>query len=92
MQRIRYLAVAVLSAAVAVFAIQNLQPAAVEFLAWRFETSVTLVIFVPFLIGLLAGGVLAWFARRARAPASVPHPPPPPSPPAVPGKEETLGP
>ena len=82
MQRVRYFAVALLSAAVVVFAIQNLQPAWVVFLAWRFEASVTLVIFVPFLVGLLAGGLTVWLMRRGRAPGEMPpKSAPPPSPP-----------
>lgn len=84
MQRIRYIAVAVLSGAVVVFAIQNLQPVTVVFLAWRGEASVTLVIFVPFLSGLAVGGLTAWLLGRGRPPDSgapdVPHWPPPPPP------------
>lgn len=80
MQRVRYFAVALLSAAVVVFAIQNLQPASVVFLVWRFEASVTLVIFVPFLVGLLTGGLAVWLARRGRVPGETPPSPPPPFP------------
>lgn len=80
MQRVRYLAVALLSAAIVIFAVQNLQPVLVEFLAWRFQTSVTLVTLVPFLSGLLAGALTAFLARRLRRPGE-PPPRPGPAPP-----------
>jgi uncharacterized integral membrane protein len=67
MNRFRYLAVVALTAAVLVFAAQNLHSVAVQFLIWELHTSVALITLVPFLVGLLVallGRLL--FGRRRR--------------------------
>jgi uncharacterized integral membrane protein len=49
-----YLLVAVLGAAIAVFAIQNLSPVVIRFLGWKIESALSLVV----LLSILAGAVL----------------------------------
>lgn len=69
LERLRYLAVAVLSSVIVLVAIQNLESVEVKFLAWRFEASVALLTLVPFLGGLLIGiwaGVVGLWRRRRR--------------------------
>ncbi len=73
LERLRYLAVAVLSSVIVLVAIQNLNSVEVKFLAWRLEANVALLTLVPFLGGLLIGiwaSVLGlWRRRRQRAAA-----------------------
>ncbi len=94
MQRIRYATVALLSAAVVIFAVQNLvPPVEVQFLAWRFTTNVTLVTLVPFLAGLVVGGLGVLWARRRRPPDREPRPEAPARPPYLSEEDrETTGP
>jgi uncharacterized integral membrane protein len=65
--RLRYIMVVVLTAAVLVFAVQNLHTVSATALVWEVRTSVTLIVLGPFLIGLLAGVALTLVAQRRRA-------------------------
>jgi uncharacterized integral membrane protein len=49
-----YVLVAVLGAAIAIFAIQNLDPVVIRFLVWKTESALSLVL----LLSILAGAVL----------------------------------
>lgn len=89
MQRIRYFIVVVLTAAVIIFAMQNLHPVQVTFLVWGFETKVTLVTFVPFLAGLAVGALAALWWRRSRP---APRSPGPEEAPRPTDAEKTWGP
>lgn len=73
-QRVRYLLVIVLTAAVVIFAMQNLHPVQVTFLLWGFQTQVTLVTFIPFIAGLIVGALAALWWRRRRPSARPPQP------------------
>ena len=64
MDRFRYVSVAVLSAIMVVLAIQNLNDVEVHFLAWDFQVSVSLLVLVTFLAGLLVGSIGALLGRR----------------------------
>lgn len=79
MNRFRYLTGVVLTAAVIFFAFQNLDTEEVRFLLWRFEASVSLIALIPFLVGLLLGGVTALYyrARRGREVGKKPEQLPP---------------
>jgi uncharacterized integral membrane protein len=59
-----------------VFAIQNTQPVTVKFLAWGFETSAVLSIFVSFVVGFLVGWLVWWIGPpRKKAPRKEPPAP-----------------
>jgi uncharacterized integral membrane protein len=67
-----------LTAAVLLFAVQNLTTVPIVFLMWHIETSVSLVVLGPFLIGLLVGtlgGLRARGRRAGTAPAAPGAPP-----------------
>jgi uncharacterized integral membrane protein len=49
-----------LIAAAAVFSVQDAPPASVAVLSWNFEAPLTLVIVAAMLIGMLAGGLIAY--------------------------------
>lgn len=83
-----YLLTAVVAVAVAVFAIQNTEHVAVNFLVWQVaEVPVAAVVLASFGVGILAVGIPAWFkvwrlrrrlVRAEHQPAVPPEPPPPP--------------
>ena len=62
-----YLLVAVLGAAIAVFAIQNLRPVVIHFLGWQIEGALSLVVLLSILAGIvltsLCGLVPHWKLR-----------------------------
>ena len=62
-----YLLVAVLGAAIAVFAIQNLSPVVIRFLGWKIESALSLVVLLSILVGVvltaLCGLVPHWRLR-----------------------------
>jgi len=62
-----YLLVAVLGAAIAVFAIQNLSPVVIRFLGWKIESALSLVVLLSILVGVvltaLCGLVPHWKLR-----------------------------
>ena len=62
-----YLLVAVLGGAIAVFAIQNLTPVVIQFLGWRIEGALSLVVLLSILAGIvltsLCGLVPHWKLR-----------------------------
>ncbi len=60
-----------LTAAVLLFAVQNLTSVPVVFLMWHIETSVSLIVLGPFLMGLVVGAVATLLAR-ARPPRAAP--------------------
>lgn len=66
MDRLRYLSVALLSAIVVILAIQNLQEVEVNFLAWDFVVSVSLLALSAFLAGLVVGWIGTLVGRRPR--------------------------
>jgi uncharacterized integral membrane protein len=68
--RIRYILVALLTAAILLFAVQNLRGVDVAFLMWQFRVSVSLIALTPFLAGLLVGAATALYyaARRSQPP------------------------
>jgi len=81
-----YLLVALLGAAIAVFAIQNNSAVVIRFLAWRLESALSLVILLSALLGVvltaMLGMVRHWRLRSrirqlenqlARLPASAPQ-------------------
>lgn len=49
-----------------IFAIQNTQPAVLNFLFWQISTSSVLSILVSFIIGLLAGCLLMMIGRMKK--------------------------
>jgi uncharacterized integral membrane protein len=58
--------------AIAVFAIQNLEPVEVSFLVWRLTLSKCLVVIGAYLLGMISGGSLVqlfkrWMAARRSA-------------------------
>ncbi len=57
-----------------ILAIQNYQPLSLKFLFWTFETSAVLTLLVSFMIGCLAGVLIAWIGRGKK---KVPPSPPP---------------
>ena len=67
-----------LTAAVMLFAVQNLTSVPVAFLMWRTETSVSLIVLGPFLVGLLVGAVAGALRRGRASPKTPPTPPGPP--------------
>ena len=59
-----YLAVALLAAAVAVFALQNGTPVGVRFLIWSLrDVPLAALVLVSFAAGLVLTGVPLWFTR-----------------------------
>ncbi len=68
--RIKAIALILLTASIIFFGLQNLHTVPVAFLVWQFEASVSLLVLFPLLAGLLVGGGTAiWLeaARRASA-------------------------
>ncbi len=51
---------AALAIVFAVFVWMNQQPATVQFLAWRYDTSVGIAVIVPLVAGLLVGFLASW--------------------------------
>ncbi|HET9490529.1 MAG TPA: LapA family protein [Methylomirabilota bacterium] len=92
-----YLVTAVVAVAVAVFAMQNTEHVAVNFLVWQIaDVPVAAVVLASFGFGVLAAGIPAWFkvwrlrrrlvrAQQQTALPAEPSPPPPPGspPPSV---------
>ena len=62
-----YLLVALIGAAIALFAIQNINPVVVRFLGWQIETALSLVVLLSIVIGIvlasLVGLVRHWKLR-----------------------------
>ena len=62
-----YLLVAVFGGTIAVFAIQNLTPVVIQFLGWRIEGALSLVVLLSILVGIvltsLCGLVPHWRLR-----------------------------
>ena len=48
-----YLLVALIGAAIALFAIQNINPVVVRFLGWQIETALSLVVLLSIVIGII---------------------------------------
>jgi uncharacterized integral membrane protein len=68
--RIQSFALVFLTAGIIFFALQNLDTVPVELLVWEFQASVSLLVLIPLLSGLLVGGGTAlWLeaVRRAKA-------------------------
>jgi hypothetical protein len=68
MTRAREFGLILLTAAIILFAGQNLSSVEVVFLFWRFQVAVSLIALVPLLIGLIAGtaGTAIALKRRRR--------------------------
>ena len=64
---VAYLLVALIGAAIALFAIQNINPVVVRFLGWQIETALSLLVLLSTVIGIvlasLAGLVRHWKLR-----------------------------
>jgi uncharacterized integral membrane protein len=56
----KYGFIMMLIAAAAVFSVQDARPASVVVLSWKLEAPLTLVIVAAMLIGMLAGGLIAY--------------------------------
>jgi len=66
-RRLRMAGAVALTAAVVVFAVQNLTGVTVKFLLWEFPASLALVVLAPFLLGLAVGTTaMALRGRTAR--------------------------
>jgi uncharacterized integral membrane protein len=82
-----YLLMILVGAALAIFAMQNSKPVAIEFLIWQKNVALALVILVSTLAGLLFASMVALVEQirlRSRIRALERQPPPPASPPAPP--------
>jgi uncharacterized integral membrane protein len=67
----KLIAIIVLLVLLLIFALQNTQPAVLNFLVWQIATSSVLSILVSFAIGLLTGCLLTMRGRmKKRNPAS----------------------
>ncbi len=71
--RIRLVLVAVLTALVLLFALQNLHAVRIDVVFWQIEASASLLVLGSFLVGLVVGGVMTfyykgrlWSERKAR--------------------------
>jgi uncharacterized integral membrane protein len=49
---------------VVLFIVQNSEPATLSFLMWKMSMPVAVVVAIPFLCGMLAGGLFAWREQR----------------------------
>ena len=62
-----YLLVALIGAAIALFAVQNINPVVIRFLGWQIESALSLVVLLSIVIGLvlasLVGLVRHWRLR-----------------------------
>lgn len=68
MNRVRYFGAVIVTAAVLIFALQNLDAVPIRLFVWDVGASVALIALVPFLVGLVMGSAAAFLrARRARA-------------------------
>ena len=68
--RIQSFALVFLTAAMIFFALQNLHTVPVALMVWNFEASVSLLVLIPLLAGLLVGGGTAiWLEAVRRAAA-----------------------
>lgn len=56
----------VLLVLIAIFSVQNAIPVTVTFFLWRFEASLAIIIFITFLIGLLAGTIFHLFVKHKK--------------------------
>jgi putative membrane protein len=52
-------------AAVAAFALQNIDPIRVRFLAWRIDAPLALLIVAVYAFGMISGGAVFGFVRRS---------------------------
>lgn len=59
----------ILGAAIAIFAIQNLDSAEVDFLAWTIELPLAATIGIAFVVGALISSLMGWGRRRRKAKA-----------------------
>ncbi len=59
----------ILGAVIAIFAIQNLDNATVNFLAWTIEFPMAAVVGIAFVGGALISSLLGWRRRRSKAKA-----------------------
>ncbi len=66
LDRVRLLAVALMSSGIVLFAWQNQDPVEVHFLAWRFGVPGSLLTLVPILAALLIGGWSGLIRRRRK--------------------------
>jgi uncharacterized integral membrane protein len=66
---------------VTVFSVQNARPVAISFLAWKFEASLAIVIFLVLLFGAVIGMIVSFWLGRSRKKKLVK---------AAPGKEEEI--
>ena len=68
--RIQSFALVFLTAAIIFFALQNLETVPVELLVWEFQASVSLLVLIPLLAGLLVGGGTALWLEAVRRAAA----------------------
>ena len=61
-----YLLVALICAAIALFAIQNIDPVPIRFLVWKRDSALSLVVLLSILTGLPGG--LLWLVYRRHSP------------------------
>jgi len=54
----------ILVALVATFALQNLSESNVRFLGWRWDVPTTFLLLITFIVGLIAGWILAACGKR----------------------------
>lgn len=55
---VRAILVLIIIALVVAFSVQNAMPVAVSFLAWRFEASLAVVIFLSLIVGVFIGVII----------------------------------
>jgi putative membrane protein len=58
--------IVLLVAVVVLFSVQNASPVSVAFLAWKFDASLAIVIFLALAVGVVIGVAIALSARRKR--------------------------
>ena len=67
-----YLLVALIGAAIALFAIQNINPVVIRFLGWQIESALSLVILLSVVIGIVVASLIG-LVRHWRLRATIRH-------------------
>ncbi len=60
------IAVLLVISALIIFSVQNAAPVAVTFLAWKFQASLTIIIFLSLIIGIFVGVIMTSFKMLRR--------------------------
>jgi uncharacterized integral membrane protein len=57
----------ILMAIITLFTVQNASVVSLSFLSWHFEAPLALVVLFSFLLGILVGMMIVWWARMKRS-------------------------